>query len=459
MSQFDFGNLSSPLSGTAFIDSNLEPWRDALHTSHSGSSRPSYAVKGTVWLDTTTDPNIYKMFDGTATDITIGSFNIAAGTFEPAGITGYGGSAGGTGDVITLTPTIPLAAYAAGVAYDYLVTATNTIENPTINISGLGTRTFKCSVGAGKVNLPVGALQSGMIATIVDDGTNVLLINIRAHNKSADIATATTVNLDNASGDYIHLTGTTTVATITLAEGVEKTCIADGAFQLTDSSTDSPPGLIVKGNANRTTVAGDTFVVRGEGNGTTRMTHYNVAADAPGAIGGSYPNNGYTARYYNGLGFIPSTSTLTLTSDRMYGKVFTVAETETFTRIGIEVQTAVSGNARLGIYNFVDGVPTTLVADLGTVSTSTTGEKEITISQALTAGIYVLAVIADNASALFRGTNDLTILSHFTGAQSGQSGTEVAFFIDTTFGVLDDPFGSVSYTSGTGVPTIWLRKV
>lgn len=86
MSQYSFGNLSSPVSGATLIDTHLEPWRDALHSCHSGSSRPSYAVAGTVWLDTTTTPWVIKIFDGTD-DISIGTVNATSNVFNATSAT------------------------------------------------------------------------------------------------------------------------------------------------------------------------------------------------------------------------------------------------------------------------------------------------------------------------------------------------------------------------------------
>lgn len=280
MSQYGFPDLESPVSGAELINTHLEPTFEALYSQHGGASRPSYAVAGTIWRDTTTTPWLLKMFNGTANDIILGDIDPATFTFKPRGTSQWGGSAGGTANALTLTPTIPLDAYAAGVAYECLITATNTSETVTVNISGKGARTVKCSVGAGKVNPPIGVLQNGMIARFVDDGTNLILLNVRQYNKSADIATASTVNLNNASGDYVTLTGTTTVNVITLAEGVEKTCRAAGAFIITDSSGSSPQGIILPGAVNITTVAGDVFVVRGEANGTVRVVSYQRASGA-----------------------------------------------------------------------------------------------------------------------------------------------------------------------------------
>lgn len=83
MSQSDFGTLSSPLTPTDFFNDKLHNWRNALHSLHSGSSRPSYAVAGTLWLDTTsTTPAILKLYDG-ADDISVGEFNFTTNVFTP----------------------------------------------------------------------------------------------------------------------------------------------------------------------------------------------------------------------------------------------------------------------------------------------------------------------------------------------------------------------------------------
>lgn len=80
MSQFDLGNMESPLSGTDLINEKLEPWRDALHTTHSGSSRPPYVKPGMIWLDNTTTPWILNIFGGTD-DIILGLVDPTTGEF------------------------------------------------------------------------------------------------------------------------------------------------------------------------------------------------------------------------------------------------------------------------------------------------------------------------------------------------------------------------------------------
>jgi hypothetical protein len=281
MSQYDFGNLESPLSGTTFFNTHLEPWRDALHSMHKGDSRPSYAVAGMMWVDDTTEPWILKMFNGTANDVTLGTIDPTNFWFKPSGTSIWGGSAGGTANALTLTPTIPLTTYAAGVVYECLITAINTSSSVTVNISALGTKNVKASIGVGKVNVPVGALQNGMIARFVYDGTDLILLNVRANNKGEDVATASTVNLDTATGDYVSLTGTTTVTAITLSEGQERTCHCAAAFTLTNGAS-----LILPTGANIITAAGDVFVVRGESSSVVRVVSYMRANGTPLAGGG-----------------------------------------------------------------------------------------------------------------------------------------------------------------------------
>ncbi len=279
MSQYDFGNLSSPVTGADLIDTHLEPFRDALHTTHSGTSRPSYVESGMIWLDTTATPWLLKMYDGTA-DITLGAINATTDRFEPAGKYVYGGTVGGTANAITLTPAPAHPAYADGDVFTFTASSDTTSEAVTINISALGTKSLKVFQGAGKVNPAVGVVQSGMVVNAVYDGTDLVLLNPRPYNESASIATAATVNLDNASGDYVELTGTTAVTAITIEQGVQRTCRCAAAFTLTDGAS-----LILPGGANITTAAGDVFVVRGESSSVARVVSY-TKADGTAVVGG-----------------------------------------------------------------------------------------------------------------------------------------------------------------------------
>jgi len=82
MSQYDFDIDSAVDTGTTLATA-LESFRDALYSSHSGTSAPSYIVAGMLWIDTTTatawEVNIY---DGTH-NVLMGYINSSTGVFTP----------------------------------------------------------------------------------------------------------------------------------------------------------------------------------------------------------------------------------------------------------------------------------------------------------------------------------------------------------------------------------------
>jgi microcystin-dependent protein len=99
------------------------------------------------------------------------------------------------------------------------------------------------------------------------------------NTKGADVASAATINLDNATGDVVDVTGDTPITAITLAPGVVKTIRFTGVSLLTHGAN-----LILPGAANITTAAGDFAVVRGYASGVVRCQYYTVAAARPSAF-------------------------------------------------------------------------------------------------------------------------------------------------------------------------------
>jgi hypothetical protein len=129
----------------------------------------------------------------------------------------------------------------------------------------------------------------------------------------------------------------------------------------------------------------------------------------------------WSGKWYRG-NFGPVGANLTLVLNRLYAAPFRLGASGTADRIGIDVATAAAagGVARLVIYQAdgTGGMPGTVVLDAGTVAIDTTGGKTITISQALSAGFYWLAVIGQTASgAAVRGTVSYDpMVPYFTGA-------------------------------------------
>lgn len=110
----------------------------------------------------------------------------------------------------------------------------------------------------------------------------------------------------------------------------------------------------------------------------------------------------------NYYGLPPGTQTTSAGTDgRAIYYAIIVPNAVTVDRIGAEVQTAAaSTTVRLGIYaNSATDGPGTLVLDAGTIDSSTTGFKEITVSQALSPGIYWLAAAPVGGTPTLRATN------------------------------------------------------
>jgi hypothetical protein len=84
VSQSDFGTIVASTKTGAALATDLNNWRDALHTGHRGSTAPPYAVAGIVWLDDSggvTDV-LVKRYDGTDW-ITEGAINETVNTYTP----------------------------------------------------------------------------------------------------------------------------------------------------------------------------------------------------------------------------------------------------------------------------------------------------------------------------------------------------------------------------------------
>ena len=75
---YDIANASFPT-----VRTDINNVLSAINSSNSGTSRPSSAVAGTIWLDTSglATAQLLKMYDGAA-DITLGTVNFTANTVD-----------------------------------------------------------------------------------------------------------------------------------------------------------------------------------------------------------------------------------------------------------------------------------------------------------------------------------------------------------------------------------------
>lgn len=118
--------------------------------------------------------------------------------------------------------------------------------------------------------------------------------------KGTNIASASTTNIGAATGNYIHITGTTTITAFdSIQAGTERVLIFDGSLTLTYNAT----SLILPGASNIQTQANDVAIMRSEGSGNWRCVSYNSAMGAytdytPSFTGFSVAPTSITARYF-----------------------------------------------------------------------------------------------------------------------------------------------------------------
>ncbi|RTL03729.1 hypothetical protein EKK58_12265 [Candidatus Dependentiae bacterium] len=186
-----------------------------------------------------------------------------------------------------------------------------------------------------------------------------------------------------------------------------------------------------------------------DANAAAMLTTLGAAPKSQPPIGGnryfsSYP--GQVASFLNVL------------ANYMYYCPIAIPNGITATRIGINVVTAAAGSIRLGFYNDVNGAPSGApLLDAGTVNTSTTGEKEITISLALSPGMYWLAFVSNvalqiTAEAMNAGVNTFNF-GTLTGAGNAITCANHAF----TFGALPS-VGTLNWWDTKFPPRIWIRN-
>lgn len=169
------------ISGTSFsiagdVTSTLLPGRRVKVTVSAGT------VYGTVFSAVfAVSTTVVLVLDSGALDSGISAvyYGILAPTNSSIPKTytdGWGGTAGGTADALTITVTPAISAYAAGQTFKFIGAASNATTAPTINVDGLGAKTIKVrSAAGGKSAIAIGSIAAGMEIGVVYDGTDFIL--------------------------------------------------------------------------------------------------------------------------------------------------------------------------------------------------------------------------------------------------------------------------------------------
>lgn len=148
----------------------------------------------------------------------------------------------------------------------------------------------------------------------------------------------------------------------------------------------------------------------------------------------------------------------TLDADQLYYIPIYVERRRTFTQIGIHVnQSSPASVVRLGIYAATfdgdgDLTPGALTLDAGTVSTATTGQKSIAISQQLDPGFHFMAMSGDGTPNLLGPDFNVAVSTPVTGYQTTITG---AYNPNLRVAVVD---GAAALPNPAPAPTLALAE-
>ena len=166
-----------------------------------------------------------------------------------------------------------------------------------------------------------------------------------------------------------------------------------------------------------------------------------------------------TARWTSPGWYFDSNVNRVPTANRTYYMPIYVEETTTYIRIGINVAVGdgAGGLADLRIFDWVAGIPDTLVLSAGTVNTNGAGLKEIVIAQVLNPGYYFLACRCDNTPTL-KGpaeANAITVPTNGLSLTGDMLNSLIILYDDAAYA---DPAGAVDGATTIRYAFITLRE-
>jgi Chaperone of endosialidase len=83
MSQFDFGTIDPNVKTGTQLASDLNAWRTALHSTHAGVARPSYAIPGMLWVDQVSATDWRLKLASATGDVVVGNVNPSTNVIIP----------------------------------------------------------------------------------------------------------------------------------------------------------------------------------------------------------------------------------------------------------------------------------------------------------------------------------------------------------------------------------------
>jgi hypothetical protein len=193
--------------------------------------------------------------------------------------------------------------------------------------------------------------------------------------KGTDIASATTTDIGAATGNYVQITGTTTITGLgTIAQGAWRNVTFTGVLTLTYNAT----SLILPTSANITTAAGDTALFMSEGAGNWRCLFYSRRSGAAlvGGAGGDASTNTATS-VVDEVAFFADTSGKLLKRSTGTGLLNLTSGVASALAMGTGVATALGVNVGSAgafvTFNGAGGTPSAITLTNGTSLPIATG--------------------------------------------------------------------------------------
>lgn len=276
---------------------------------------------------------------------------------------------------------------------------------------------------------------------------------IRSTNaKGSDIASASSIDLGAATGEFVDVTGTTTITSLgTVSAGIVRTVRFTGALTLTHNAT----SLILPGSDNITTASGDCAIFRSLGSGNWKCVGYFKQSGAPvklsdGSVGTSaIADDAITAEKLadSALGFslINGTLTASVASNALTIAIKTKAGEDPSSDDPV---LCVFRNATLATGDYVVRsitAATSLVISSGSTLGTTNGvQSQINVLAIDNAGTVELAV-SNDAGAL--NLSEANLIS--TTAEGGAGGADSATTIYSTTARSNVAYRSIGYIVST----------